>query len=111
MQIHSSYLRLFKSMSDIIGPSLQGSGGGLSNLDSRYKKHLGLLELRQSGGRCGLEKACHSTGSRDLAEAARDEVCAVDIRNSMGGGGNWRNRGVIGYQLGEKGIKSEINLF
>ena len=33
---------------------------------------------RQARG-CGLEKACHSTGSRDLAGAARDEVYAVDL--------------------------------
>ena len=56
-----------------------------------------------------MEKACHSTGMRDLAEAARDEVCAVDITNSIGAG-----RGVIEIfnpKLGEKGIKSEINFF
>ena len=29
-----------------------------------------------------------------------DEMCAVDIRNSMGG--NWRNRSVIGYRIGRK---------
>ena len=33
----------------------------------------------------GLEKTYHSTGSRDLAEADRDEVCAVGIINNMGG--------------------------
>ena len=66
--------------------------------------------LGTEGWGFGLEKVCHSTGSRDLAEAARDEVYVVDIlKNSMGGVieeiGVW-----LATKLGEKGIQSEMNV-
>ena len=58
--------------SDMIGPREE---------DSATRRASGFWSLARG---CGLEKACHSTGSRDLAGAARDEVYAVDL-SSMGG--------------------------
>ena len=49
----------------------------------------------------------HSTGSLDPTGAARDEVYAVDL---IAWGGNWRNVGVIGYQIGRKKGEKKNNL-
>ena len=47
-------------------------------------------------------------GSLDPTGAARDEVYAVDL---IAWGGNWRNVGVIGYQIGRKREKNQKCIF
>ena len=65
--------------SDIIGSSLRGRGGGLSNLDRRITSASDTWSYGSQARGCGLEKAYHSTGSLDPTGAARDGGYAVDL--------------------------------
>ena len=81
-------------------------GGGLR---SPHFQHLGRLESRQSVECVRLEEGVCFSGDRQiLSGAARDGVYAVNLK--LIARGNWRNVGVIDYQIGIKREKKRKRL-